>query len=54
LLLFISSEILHEVREECSKYEVVKSMDIHRLTKGVEMPGVGKVSFCKTVTIRTP
>lgn len=36
-------EILDDVREECSKYGVVKSMEIPRPIKGVEIPGVGKV-----------
>lgn len=40
-MLFV--EILDDVREECSKYGVVKSMEIPRPIKGVEIPGVGKV-----------
>lgn len=43
-------EILDDVREECSKYGVVKSMDIPRPIKGVEIPGVGKI-FVEFATI---
>lgn len=50
----IVSEILDDVREECSKYGVVKSMDIPRPIKGVEIPGVGKVGFGKILPFRAP
>lgn len=36
-------EILEDVREECSKYGSVKSLDIPRPITGVEVPGVGKI-----------
>ena len=36
-------DIVEDVREECSKYGVVKSLEIPRPIKGVEVPGVGKV-----------
>ena len=36
-------EILDDVREECGKYGSVKSLEIPRPIKGVEVPGVGKV-----------
>ncbi|ESO05012.1 hypothetical protein HELRODRAFT_185543 [Helobdella robusta] len=36
-------EILDDVREECSKYGSVKSLEIPRPIKGVEVPGVGKI-----------
>ena len=37
------SDILEDVREECGKYGSVKSLEIPRPIKGVEVPGVGKV-----------
>nr|AAT85577.1 U2 small nuclear ribonucleoprotein auxiliary factor large subunit [Alvinella pompejana] len=36
-------EILEDVKEECSKYGYVKSIEIPRPIKGVEVPGVGKI-----------
>lgn len=36
-------DILEDIREECSKYGYVKSMDIPRPIENVEVPGVGKV-----------
>lgn len=36
-------DILEDIREECSKYGVVKSIDIPRPIQGVEVPGLGKV-----------
>ena len=41
LLLFV--EILEDVKEECGKHGVVRSMEIPRPIKGVEVPGCGKV-----------
>ncbi len=38
------ADILEDVREECTKYGVVKSLEIPRPIKGVEVPGCGKVS----------
>lgn len=45
---FIFSEIFDDVREECSKYGRVVSMEIPRPVEGVEPPGCGKVwwHFC--------
>ena len=40
----VLSDILEDVKEECSKYGAVKSLEIPRPIKGVEVPGVGKVS----------
>ena len=37
-------DILEDVREECGKYGSVKSLEIPRPIKGVEVPGVGKVA----------
>lgn len=36
-------DICEDVKEECSKYGVVKSMEIPRPIKGVEVPGCGKI-----------
>lgn len=36
-------EILDDVREECGKYGAVKSLEIPRPIKEVEVPGVGKI-----------
>lgn len=36
-------DILEDVREECSKYGYVKSLDIPRPMENVDVPGVGKV-----------
>ena len=38
-------EILEDVKEECNKYGIVKSIEIPRPIKGVDVPGVGKVSL---------
>ena len=38
-----SADILEDVKEECGKYGVVRSLEIPRPIKGVEVPGVGKV-----------
>jgi len=36
-------EILEDIRDECSKYGNVRSMEIPRPIEGVNVPGVGKV-----------
>jgi len=36
-------DILEDIREECSKYGYVKSLDIPRPMANVDVPGVGKV-----------
>jgi len=36
-------DICEDVKEECGKYGVVKSMEIPRPIKGVEVPGCGKI-----------
>ncbi|XP_076443173.1 splicing factor U2AF 50 kDa subunit-like [Babylonia areolata] len=36
-------DILEDVKEECSKYGVVRSLEVPRPIKGVEVPGVGKI-----------
>lgn len=36
-------DILEDIRDECSKYGPVKSLEIPRPIQGVEVPGLGKV-----------
>nr|XP_053643382.1 splicing factor U2AF 50 kDa subunit-like isoform X3 [Cherax quadricarinatus] len=36
-------DILEDIREECSRYGIVRSVEIPRPVEGVEVPGVGKV-----------
>lgn len=36
-------EIVEDVRDECSKYGQVKSIEIPRPVDGLEIPGTGKV-----------
>ncbi len=36
-------DILEDIKEECTKYGIVKSVEIPRPIEGVEVPGVGKV-----------
>lgn len=50
-ILYIDSninfaDILEDIREECSKYGYVKSLDIPRPMEGVDVPGVGMVNLC--------
>jgi len=40
------SDIIEDVKEECGKYGVVRSVEIPRPIKGVEVPGIGKVRYC--------
>lgn len=42
-------EIVEDVRDECSKYGLVKSIEIPRPVDGVEVPGCGKVRACACV-----
>ena len=37
-------DILEDIREECSKYGEVRSLEIPRPLPGVDVPGVGKVT----------
>lgn len=37
-------DILEDIKEECNKYGVVRSVEIPRPIEGVEVPGCGKVS----------
>lgn len=43
VLIYIIVDILEDVKEECSKYGVVRSIEVPRPIKGVEVPGCGKV-----------
>lgn len=36
-------DILDDIKGECTKYGVVRSLEIPRPTRGVEVPGCGKV-----------
>lgn len=36
-------DIMEDIREECSKYGILRSMEIPRPIEGVEVPGLGKV-----------
>lgn len=47
-------EIVEDVRDECSKYGLVKSIEIPRPVDGVEVPGCGKVCTCVLVRPLTP
>lgn len=38
-------EIVEDVRDECSKYGQVKSIEIPRPVDGLEVPGTGKVDI---------
>lgn len=41
--LNVIQDIVEDVKEECNKYGNVKSIEIPRPIRGVEVPGVGKV-----------
>ena len=38
-------DILEDIREECNRYGVVKSVEIPRPIEGVDVPGLGKVKM---------
>lgn len=38
-------DILEDIKEECNKYGVVRSVEIPRPIEGVDVPGCGKVHF---------
>lgn len=38
-------DILEDIKEECNKYGVVRSIEIPRPIDGVEVPGCGKVTL---------
>jgi splicing factor U2AF subunit len=37
-------DILEDIKEECNKYGVVRSVEIPRPIEGVDVPGCGKVT----------
>lgn len=47
-------EIVEDVRDECSKYGLVKSIEIPRPVDGVEVPGCGKVRVPSLFCVHTP
>jgi len=38
-------DILEDIREECGRHGIVRSLEIPKPIKGVEVPGCGKVHF---------
>ena len=44
-IFFNCADIVDDVKEECGKYGWVKSLEIPRPIKGIEVPGVGKVGI---------
>lgn len=44
-------EIVEDVKEECSKYGQVKSIEIPRPVDGLDIPGTGKVSLTKPAQV---
>lgn len=46
-------DILEDIKEECSKYGIVRSIEIPRPIDGVEVPGCGKVSKFFKIIIET-
>lgn len=45
-------EIVEDVKEECSKYGQVKSIEIPRPVDGLDIPGTGKVSLTKPAQVK--
>ena len=46
-------DILEDIREECSKYGEVRSLEIPRPLPGVDVPGVGKVCAVQVLFVIT-
>jgi len=44
--MYFVTDIIEDVKEECGKYGIVRSVEIPRPIKGVEVPGIGKVCCC--------
>lgn len=42
-------DILEDIREECNKYGVVRSLEIPRPIEGIDVPGCGKVLFLQLI-----
>lgn len=38
-------DILEDIKEECNKYGVVRSVEIPKPIEGVDVPGCGKVCY---------
>jgi len=45
VVFIVIVDIVEDVKEECSKYGHVRSLEIPRPIKGVEVPGIGKASI---------
>ena len=45
-------DILEDIKEECNKYGVVRSVEIPRPIEGVDVPGCGKVGLMILTIIR--
>jgi len=43
-------DILEDIKEECNKYGVVRSVEIPRPIEGVDVPGCGKVTVIMDYT----
>jgi len=53
--VYCASDIIEDVKEECGKYGAVRSVEIPRPIKGVEVPGIGKVCYtCLFPLLRIP
>lgn len=46
IYVYFIIDILEDIREECTKYGTVKSVEIPRPIEGVDVPGCGKVIEC--------
>ena len=44
-LTIMLTDIVEDIKGECEKFGKVKSIEIPRPIKGIEVPGVGKVSL---------
>ena len=44
-------DILEDIKEECNKYGVVRSVEIPRPIEGVDVPGCGKVLNIDTMLL---
>lgn len=49
MCFILLKDIVEDVKEECNKYGMVKSIEIPRPIPDVEVPGVGKVRIIITV-----
>ena len=48
----LASGIIEDVRDECSKYGTVKSVEVPRPVGGMDVPGCGKVNSERHGTMR--